>query len=249
MIAAIRPRIRPGGVSMRDESTAPSPGPFRLSLRVAVGLLILLALVFGPVGRLDWAWGWVYLGTYLGAVSLAFAYMAIADPELLKERTRRPAGAKGWDRVLVVLFGLVSTPASLVVAGLDVRFGWSPPLPLALQLAALSVGVLACGLGFWAMVSNTFFSTFFRIQTERGHAVVSAGPYRIVRHPGYVGVIAFLLATPLILGSLGALVPAGVGAAILIVRTALEDQTLHRELEGYPDYARRVRHRLLPGVW
>lgn len=234
---------------MRGESTTASPGPLRLALRAALGISILLALLFWPAGRLDWLMGWVYVGAYLTSVSLAFAYMKLADPELLEERTRRRPGAKGWDRVLVVLFGLISTPAALVVAGLDVRYGWSPALPLALQLAALALGALACALGFWAMTSNTFFSTFVRIQTERGHAVVSGGPYRFVRHPGYAGVIAFLLLTPVILGSLWALARAGLGAAILVAPTALEDRTLHRELEGYPDYAARVRHRLLPGLW
>jgi protein-S-isoprenylcysteine O-methyltransferase Ste14 len=101
----------------------------------------------------------------------------------------------------------------------------------------------------WAMASNKFFSTTVRIQDDRGQTVTSSGPYRLVRHPGYVGFLVSNLATPLLLGSLWALIPAVVLEALVVVRTALEDRTLQAELGGYRDYARRVRYRLLPGVW
>ncbi len=108
-------------------------------------------------------------------------------------------------------------------------------------------------LGFaifsWAMASNAFFSTVVRVLADRGHTVCSTGPYRFVRHPGYVGAIAQSFSAPLLLGSLWALIPAGLAALFLIVRTALEDRTLHAELDGYRGYAARVRYRLLPGVW
>ena len=108
------------------------------------------------------------------------------------------------------------------------------------------VAVLAAALIAWAMRSNTFFSSIVRIQKDRGHVVVTSGPYRLIRHPGCAGMSAFTLATPLILNSRWAFAPA---AAITVLRTALEDRTLHKELDGYADYARRVRHRLLPAVW
>ena len=99
------------------------------------------------------------------------------------------------------------------------------------------------------MAANAFFSMVVRIQEDRGHAVATGGPYRYVRHPGYVGMMLSLLGTPLLLGSLWALVPAGLATCLYVVRTALEDRTLQEELEGYKDYAGQVRRRLLPGVW
>jgi len=101
----------------------------------------------------------------------------------------------------------------------------------------------------WATASNTFFSQVVRIQTERGHTVATGGPYRYLRHPGYFGAILYELAAPILLGSWPALLISSVSAALLVLRTALEDRTLQAELPGYTEYARRVRYRLLPGIW
>ena len=101
----------------------------------------------------------------------------------------------------------------------------------------------------WAVASNRFFSAVVRIQKERSHSVVTSGPYRFVRHPGYAGGIFFNPALPVMLGSIWALIPAGIVVIATVVRTALEDRILRNELEGYVDYARRVKHRLLPGIW
>ena len=116
-------------------------------------------------------------------------------------------------------------------------------------MAGLVVFVLGMGLMTWAMIVNNFFSLVVRIQKDRGHTVVSSGPYAYVRHPGYIGGILFQLATPVMLGTLWALVPAGLAACLIVIRTVLEDKTLQAELDGYKDYAARVRYRLLPGVW
>jgi protein-S-isoprenylcysteine O-methyltransferase Ste14 len=99
------------------------------------------------------------------------------------------------------------------------------------------------------MVENRFFSGTVRIQTDREHVVVSGGPYRLVRHPGYAGSLLATICVPVVLGSWWAWVPACVSVAALVVRTALEDRVLRRELDGYAAYAARTRHRLVPGVW
>jgi len=150
-----------------------------------------------------------------------------------------------------VLTSLTTFPilALLIVAGLDERFGWSPELAVAIHLIGLAFIALGQGLFSWAMTSNLFFSTAVRIQMDRGQTVVSGGPYRYLRHPGYVGMIVSLFATALVFGSLWALIPAGLAAVLFVVRTALEDKVLLEELDGYQDYARQVRYRLLPGVW
>jgi len=137
----------------------------------------------------------------------------------------------------------------LLIAGLDTRFGWTGRVALALQIVAIAIFMLGGALFSWAMVSNAYFSTVVRIQEDRGHTVCTTGPYRFVRHPGYVGAILQSLAVPLMLGSLWALVPGGLAALLIVARTALEDRTLWEELDGYKEYARRVRYRLLPGVW
>jgi protein-S-isoprenylcysteine O-methyltransferase Ste14 len=173
---------------------------------------------------------------------------SILPPELIAERGQPRENVKGWDKAISGLL-LIPTLGVLVVAGLDERFGWSPALPLAAHLAGLALMVLGQALFTWAMASNKFFSTAVRIQMDRSHTVATGGPYRYVRHPGYVGYIVTVLAVPLILGSLWALIPEGLVTCLFIVRTALEDRTLREELDGYEDYALHVRYRLLPGVW
>jgi protein-S-isoprenylcysteine O-methyltransferase Ste14 len=156
--------------------------------------------------------------------------------------------AKAWDKVIGVLFGVFGL-GLLVVAALDARFALSPPVPTALAAAGLAAFVGGFGVSTWAMASNRFFSTVVRIQADRGHTVATGGPYRFVRHPGYAGFIVGAFGTALLLGSRWALVPAALSAALVVVRTALEDRTLQRELPGYPDYAARVPYRLVPRLW
>ncbi len=220
----------------------------RYLVREAMGLLMLAATLFLPAGRLDWVMGWALVGIML-AWSTATALVVITrNPELLAERTGPRKGAKTWDMVILSIIGL-ATIARCIVAGLDERFGWSPPLAVAIQVVALILFALAQGLFTWAMVANKFFSTSVRIQMERDHTVASGGPYRVVRHPGYVGYIVSSFATSLALGSLWAFIPAVLTMCLLVVRTALEDRTLLEELDGYKEYAGRVRYRLLPGIW
>jgi len=208
--------------------------------------LVQAAMLFISAGRLDWAMAWAFLGVYaVGAV----AVVIFMEPELIAERAKIKAEAKTWDTMLMGLSKLLMGLVMPLVAGLDKRFGWTQQMPLAVQFIALILVALGYGLSAWATISNRFFSDVIRIQTDRGQTVVSDGPYRYVRHPGYVGVILFTLATPLLLSSLWTLIPGGLTALLIIVRTVFEDRTLLDELDGYQEYAGRVRYRLLPGVW
>jgi len=137
----------------------------------------------------------------------------------------------------------------VIVAGLDHRYSWSPALSPWLNLLGFILISLGYAFASWALVENCFFFSTVRIQTDRGHVVCDSGPYRIVRHPGYAGNIPPLLGMVLALGSVWTLIPAAVALIIAVIRTALEDRTLQEELPGYPDYARRVRYRLIPGVY
>jgi protein-S-isoprenylcysteine O-methyltransferase Ste14 len=217
-------------------------------LRIALFVLILAASLFLAAGRLDWVMGWVYISLLVaGNVVLALVLVS-RHPELLADRARSE-GPRDLDRILAAIMALWGPMATLVVAGLDCRFGCSSQLSLVVQAGAVVAAALGSALTIWAMASNRHFYGVFRIDRDGGHTVAMAGPYRFVRHPGYAGAILHQLAAPLILGSLWALVPAVLIACANGVRTALEDQRLQKELDGYGAYAQRVRYRLVPGIW
>jgi len=208
-------------------------------------LLIQAVILFISAGTLDWMWAWVLIGSGL----VLFGINALVlPPELIAERGRIKKGVKPWDKLINTL-NLFPSIGLLVIAGLDERFGWSILLADPIHIIALLMLFSGEGLFIWAMSSNRFFSTLVRIQKERDHTVTSSGPYQYIRHPGYTGYIVFTLATPLILGSLWALIPAGVTAGLFILRTFLEDKTLQKELKGYRNYIKKVKYRLIPGLW
>lgn len=220
-------------------------------IQSAGGLVGYAAIIFLAAGRLDWLWGWVFIG--LTAIFLASHVVLLVpiNPDLLVERAGglRQEGGKRWDRWVAMLSGGVFPIASWYVAGLDLRFAWSSPKPLAVHLLGTGMLVLGWTLFMWAMVSNAYFSEVVRIQEDRGHQVATDGPYRFVRHPGYIGAILSFLGSPLLLGSYWAFIPTVIGIGGYVLRTALEDRTLQRELEGYRAYTEQVRYRLVPGVW
>lgn len=223
----------------------------KAAIRFGVYLLLFPMVLFVAAGRLDWVMGWVYVGLLI-VFSVASRLLVLRrHPDLLAERARslEAENVKGWDRLMVGLVALYGPLATWIVAGLDQRYGWMPQTPFILQLVALAAAVLGYAIATWAMVVNRFFSAYVRIQKDRDQTVVTDGPYRFVRHPSYaVGILSYL-ATPFMLDALWALVPAVLVTVGLIVRTALEDRTLQAELDGYANYAQRVRYRLLPGVW
>lgn len=218
-------------------------------LQISCSLLVQAATLLISSGRPGWTTAWIFIE--LNVVLMAInALIFLPNPrlrELAAERSRITF-AKGWDKMIGGLL-LVTGEVTLIVCGLDERFGWSPQLSLTTRLVALAVYTLGYALFTWAMISNIFFSGIVRIQDDRGHTVATAGPYRYVRHPGYVGYITMSLSVPLSLGSLWALVSAGLTACVMVVRTILEDRTLQDELEGYKDYTEQVRYRLLPWIW
>ena len=216
-------------------------------------LLVVVVIPFLPL-LITWRWGWWEAWTYAGIWVLGFAgsraLVARRHPDLLAERARflQHENAKPWDRVLSPLVGLGSGVIPLV-AGLDARFDSS--LTFSALIRILSLGFILAGYAWasYALIENRFFSGMVRIQTDRGHHVVSSGPYRWVRHPGYAGALISFWATPFFLDSLWAFLPVVLVTVALVIRTHLEDKTLQNELDGYRDYARQVRYRLLPGVW
>ena len=224
-------------------------GILKRAVQLGIQFLILAAILFLSSGRLDWWFAWVYLGIFILGVGVNSYVLLRINPELIAERARQfTPETKKWDRILATLWGLMSA-VSLLVAGLDVRFGWSPQISLTVQLIAMLFHMFGSALASWALVSNAFFAGTVRIQTDRGHSVASSGPYRFVRHPGYAGWMISNVAVVVMLGSMWALIPAVIAVLALVARTALEDRMLRKELPGYEKYAQRVRYRLLPGIW
>jgi protein-S-isoprenylcysteine O-methyltransferase Ste14 len=197
--------------------------------------------------RLGWTLGWIYMGVVAAALAINLACLLRWNPELIRRRARLGKETKTWDKAWLVLFTVVVI-AIYVVAGLEARDGASIA-PGAAWLLGLAIYVPGWALAIWSMVVNPFFEKTVRIQTDHGHRVIDTGPYAYVRHPGYVGFVGWILSTPLLLASAWAFVPALLAVVGLVIRTALEDRTLHAELPGYAEYAARVRFRLIPGVW
>lgn len=217
--------------------------------RLVVAVLLAGACLFGGAGTWRWGRGWVFLLAYAALTVILAGTLVRKSPDLIEERMTARTRAKAWDKLLVPVVAVILPFVSLVLAGLDRRLGWTRSITDLASAVALLVMVGATLFTFWAVRSNPFFSSHVRIQTDRGHVVVSDGPYRFVRHPGYAGALVYNLAAPVMLGSLVAL---WVGVAIvmlLVLRTVLEDRTLQAELPGYPEYVRRVRYRLVPYVW
>jgi len=229
----------------------------RQALTPRVVVLLLLVVVVMPLSPLliTGRWGWWQAWVYAAIAAVGFVLSRLLTvrhqgPGLLTERARfldQPE-AKSWDKVLSPIVGIGAGLVPLV-AGLDVRWGWSPPNGLGAQLLGLALLLIGYGVATYALVENRYFSGVVRIQTERGHTVVSSGPYAWVRHPGYAGALVSYAGIPLLLDSRWALLVVLLLGAVLVVRTRLEDSTLQAELPGYREYAQKVRYRLLPGVW
>lgn len=212
-------------------------------------LIISGCSFFISAGRLDLPRGWLY---YALALSLSLGgglFLLWRSPGLLTARGEMGEDTDSRDKVVLLLFfaaNLVLLPA---VAGFDAGRFNRPLLPGFYIYAGVVFHLIASATVFWAMLKNPFFEGTVRLQEDRGQVVVSSGPYRYIRHPGYLGMAMNTLPLPLIAGSGAAMVPALLAIAIIVLRTALEDRFLLEQLPGYRDYSRKVRYRLLPLIW
>jgi protein-S-isoprenylcysteine O-methyltransferase Ste14 len=198
----------------------------------------------------DWTWkpAWAYWAILALSTMLSLYGPLRLDKGLIQERMSRKPDAKRWDRYCVGLVALF-TMAEMIVPGLDHRFGWTSPQPLWLHLLGLALAIAGTAGLMWAMQANRFFSAYVRIQKERGHSVISQGPYRIVRHPGYAFWSLRTIGIPLLFGSNWTFIVAVLFIAMFFVRTALEDEALQNELQGYKEYAEQVRWKIIRGIW
>ncbi len=222
------------------------PSFARLLFSVGVALLfaaILAAILFLVAGRFDLPWFWAYVA--MNGLMASFSF-SLLDAGLIKERLR--ASREAPDTALVA--GKVFSVVHFVIAALDVgRFHWSSPMPVAVQVGAFVLFALSAAAAICTMVVNPFFSAVVRIQEDRGHRLITDGPYRFVRHPGYIVISILVLASGVALGSWWSVAPMAALLPLVVWRTASEDRFLHEHLDGYRKYAQQVRYRLIPGIW
>ncbi len=217
-------------------------------------LLTLVVLLLSPfLSSGDWTWdlGWLYTGSTILLTVISRVIAIRLHPGFARERATAGGmqDTKRWDKWLVSLVALWLPLSAIVIAGLDRRCGWSVAMPGWIHWMGLILLTIGYAVGAWAMAVNAFFSSHVRIQTDRGHTVVTTGPYAFVRHPAYITGAIAVFGIPLMLDSLYAVPPVILLCIGVVVRTALEDRTLIEELPGYRQYAEKVRFRLIPGIW
>lgn len=219
-------------------------GIVRGFIRPIITLFVLLI----SSGSIGWINAWVYAGMrLLYHVTYVLLLMKV-NPELLNQRARVQKNTKTFDKIILISFVPIGFLA-LIICGLDaVRYQWTD-MSYGFIISGVVVWLLSISFILLAMAVNPHFEGTVRIQEERDHEVFALGPYKIVRHPGYLGIALGIISFPFILGSWWGLAPASVLVILVIIRTGLEDRMLKGELSGYEDYAERTRYRLLPLVW
>lgn len=216
-------------------------GPLRWI--VISGLIFFLS-----AGRTDILRAWLYFSIMLIVSTVGSIALLIKSPGLLNARGSKGSGTKKWDIFILLgifLLGILGIP---LTAGLDTRFNISL-LPFETFYPGIIIYILSAILSTWPMMSNPHFEGTVRIQTDRDHTVIKTGPYKIIRHPGYLGMVLGALPMPFALGSLISFIPSGLMIVLIIIRTYLEDKTLQKELPGYAEYCNEVKYRLIPFIW
>jgi len=227
-----------------------------VSAKSWLGIVVRTALfpvaILWPAGTWQWREAWVLIGIWMVFFVALTSFLLRKDPALLVERMKASPvqkEQKGWDKVIMSLM-FIAAIGYYIVPGFDViRFGWSQPFPLWVEIIALLVHIPCFIFLGWVMHANTFLSPVVKIAHEREHHVITSGPYAIVRHPMYSAVIILVFAFPVALGSRYGLIPALLIVLLFVIRTIWEDRTLHTELSGYSEYASVTPYRLIPGVW
>ena len=219
-------------------------------LVASIMLSIQITIFFASAGRITDTRPWIFFGASFLHYSVSTAVQYKFNPELLVQRLKRKReGSKLWDEILMRVSNLMVLILIPVIAGLDVgRVLWSS-LDIYFAVVGFVFFIASTVLINWAMIVNPYFEQTVRIQKDRGHRVITSGPYKIVRHPGYLAGILYTLSIPLIIGSLYTFIPVGIYVLLIVIRTLLEDRTLQKELNGYSEYIKRTKYRLFPGIW
>ena len=217
-------------------------------IKALITTLIFSIILFISAGKINYFQGWIFLSTNIITALMNF-WTIRNDPELMAERSDVKEGTKSWDKLILGLSGLTYL-VTLVVAGLDSgRYQRSPNFHWSIYVLGIIITIIGQVVFIKARKENKYFSSVVRIQNERGHVVCDTGIYKIVRHPGYLGMIISLSAIPLLTGSIWNIIPTFIAIILLIIRTLFEDETLKEELTGYLEYTQKTRYRLIPKIW
>lgn len=211
--------------------------------------LLHTALLFAFAGTLHWRGAWIFLGYYVVTLAITSGLVLPGRKDLVRERWEEKRDVKAWDKVLMPIAAILLPIIIVVTAGIQRRLGGLDSENWMSEVAGLIIGLASCGVLLASMLTNRFFSANARIQSDRSHTVVSGGPYSVIRHPGYVGMILYATSMPLMLSSSWGIWPAAIMIGLVILRTYLEDSMLRQELPGYVEYSKKVRYRLAPGIW
>lgn len=217
----------------------------RRMVEVLLSMLLQGLCLFISAWTIKWFWAWALLSV---SILIIIFNSRLLPPELIEERGKKKDDAKRWDKILTRI-SIIPMLGINIIAGLDYRFAWSGNTGNAVNIAGLALYFCSSMFVTWSMLSNKFFSTMVRIQGDRNHQVATQGPYKYIRHPGYLGFIIMMLSMPLALGALYGLTMSAVSGLLFIIRTSLEDKTLHDELPGYAEYAQNVKYKLIPLIW
>lgn len=220
-------------------------------IRFGFTVLVMLAIMFLAAGTLRWWEAWVYTIMTLSFVLISRLILISKNPELAAERASadQKQDVQPWDKVLMPLTAVYLPLISMVMAGLDKRFGLTPQLPVWVKILSLSLLIAGSLIGHQAMLANTFFSSQVRIQEDRDHRVVDTGLYQYIRHPGYAGGILSWVMAPLFFSSWLVLITSIASIIASGLRTHKEDLFLQENLPGYKEYTRKVPWRWIPGIW
>ena len=217
-------------------------------LKTLITTLIFSAILFLFAGKSDYFQGWIFLATNVITGLMNF-WTIRNNTELMTERSKVGEGTKSWDKLILGLSSLAYL-ANVIIAGLDSgRYHWSPDFNWSIYVLGVILTIVGQVVFLTARKENKYFSSVVRIQKDRGQTICDTGIYKVVRHPGYLGMTISLIGLPLITGSVWSIIPIGISIILLFIRTALEDNMLKEELPGYTEYTERTRQRLIPKIW
>lgn len=222
-----------------------TPSKTTIALQFIAGIVVCIALLFGVAGTWNWPEAWIYLIIQFTFSGIMATYLLKNDPSLLQKRMAFDIPKELWDKFIMLSIVIFSC-ALFIMPALDVRYGWSS-VPLIVKTISFLLIAWSLHIIFLTLKENSYLAKIVVIQ--KGHKVISTGPYAKVRHPMYVGAIILFVALPLALNSVYSIIPGLIVALTLIIRTSLEDKRLHKELKGYKAYAKKVKYKLIPGVW
>ena len=226
----------------------------RLVLNVLVQTIVWFgfigAILFGAAGTIHYFGGWLYLGEMVFLSLVTGLYVARVDPGLLRERLKPPVQKDQplADKLVLIPF-LILFFGGIGVMAADAERWHRSVMPPWVQWAGSGLLLAAMAFLYWTLRTNSFAAPVIKIQKDRGQAVITTGPYAMVRHPLYFGTLFYIAGTSLVLGSWWGLAMVPILGFLLVIRIGIEEKTLRTGLEGYEDYARRVRWRLVPLVW